>query len=318
MAADFKYSNILEDCTLCPHKCRADRFKSRKGFCRASGIPEISAALPHFGEEPPISGEKGSGTIFFKHCNMSCVYCQNFQISQECDNLISKNNHTLKLEDCMLSLQDMGCHNINLVSPTIWVPHIIDSLNIVRTKKNGLTIPVIYNSGGYEDSGTIKLLEGLIEIYMPDIRYSDNESAYKYSGVKNYVENNRISLIEMYSQVGGLKTDENGIAVRGLMVRLLIIPGIAVEIKKSLDFIKNELSTDVYISIMSQYEPLYKAKGYPEINRKINRDEYNRIIDYAEKLGFYTGAFQEFEEHTEEKDLFKPDFDSEDVFKFKK
>ena len=318
MITDFKYSHLLESCTLCPHKCRVNRFESRKGFCRASSVLEISTMLPHYGEEPPVSGDKGSGTIFFKHCNMGCVYCQNFQISQECDNLTLKKEHTLKLEDCMLNLQDLGCHNINLVSPTIWVLHIIDALDTVKSKENGLIIPVIYNSGGYEDPRTIKLLEGFIEIYMPDIRYSGNESAYKYSGVKNYVENNRKSLIEMYRQVGGLKTDNNGIAVRGLIIRLLILPGNADEIKKSLDFIKSELSTDVYISIMSQYEPLYKAFCYPEINRLINRDEYNRIVDYADKLGFYSGAIQEFEEHIEEKDLFRPDFESDDVFKFKK
>ena len=315
---DYKYSNLLKNCTLCPHKCGANRFRNRKGFCRASDILEISSILPHYGEEPPISGSKGSGTIFFNHCNMDCVYCQNYQISQDCDNLHIKVEHTLKLEDCILNLQDLGCHNINLVSPTIWVPHIIDALSTLRSKENGLSIPVIYNSGGYEDSGTIKILEGFIEIYMPDIRYSKNESAYKYSGVKNYVENNRKSLIEMYSQVGGLKTDENGIALRGLMIRLLIIPGIADEVKKSLDFIKSELSTDVYISIMSQYKPLYKALHDPEINRRINRDEYNRIIDYADKLGFYSGAIQELEEHPEEEDLFKPDFERDEVFKYKK
>jgi putative pyruvate formate lyase activating enzyme len=318
MVTDFKYSHLLESCTLCPHKCRVNRFKSRKGFCSASSIMEISTRLPHYGEEPPISGNKGSGTIFFKHCNMKCVYCQNFQISQEYDSLSLKNGGTAKLEDYMLKLQNLGCHNINLVSPTIWIPHIIDALSSVRTKENGLTIPAVYNSGGYEDPETVKLLEGFIEIYMPDMRYSRNESAYKYSGVKNYVENNRKSLIEMYRQVGGLKTDDNGIALRGLMVRLLILPDNVNEIKGSLDFIKYELSTDVYISIMAQYKPLYKALNHPEINRLINYDEYTKIVHYAEKLGFYSGAIQEFEEHAQEKDLFMPDFENKDVFKFKK
>jgi putative pyruvate formate lyase activating enzyme len=318
MAADFKYSYLLENCTLCPHKCGVNRFKNRKGFCNASADLEISTMLPHFGEEPPISGNKGSGTIFFKHCNMKCVYCQNFQISQECDNLSSNKEDTLKIEDCMLKLQDLGCHNINLVSPTIWIPHIIDALSSLGTKVNGLKIPVVYNSGGYEDPETVKLLEGFIEIYMPDMRYSRNESAYKYSGVKNYVENNRRSLIEMYRQVGGLKTDNNGIALSGLMVRLLILPDNVREIKESLDFIKYELSTDVYISIMSQYKPLYKALLHPEINRLIDQDEYTKIVNYVEKLGFYSGAIQELEELEHEKDLFIPDFANKDVFKFKK
>lgn len=318
MVADFKYSYLLESCTLCPHKCRVNRLKSRKGFCGASSIMEISAMLPHHGEEPPVSGNKGSGTIFFKHCNMKCVYCQNFQISQECDGLFLKKEDNIALEDCMLKLQDLGCHNINLVSPTIWTAHIIDALSSLRTKENGLRIPVVYNSGGYEDPGTVKLLEGFIEIYMPDIRYSRNESAYKYSGIKNYVENNRKSLIEMYRQVGGLKTDNNGIALRGLIVRLLILPDKVSEIKESLDFIKYELSTDVYISIMAQYKPFYKALHYPEINRLISHDEYTKLAAYAEKLGFYSGAIQKFEGRSQENDLFTPDFKNKDVFKYKK
>ena len=318
MSVDFKYSYLLENCTLCPHRCRINRFKSTKGFCRASSKMEISTILPHFGEEPPISGNKGSGTIFFKHCNMRCVYCQNFQISQEYNDLFSKKKNTFKLEDCMLELQEMGCHNINLVSPAIWTVHIIDALSSLRTREKGLSVPVIYNSGGYEDHETIKLLEGFINIYMPDIRYSRNESAYKYSGVKDYVENNRQSLIEMYSQVGGLKTDKKGIAVSGLMVRLLILPENTDEIIETLDFIKHELSTDVYISIMSQYKPLYKAFRYPEINRPINHDEYSKIVSYAEKLGFFNGAIQGYEEPEKDKDLFTPDFNKKDVFKFKK
>jgi len=318
MRADFKYSYLLESCALCPHKCRINRFESTKGFCGASNVMEISSILPHFGEEPPISGNKGSGTIFFQHCNMRCVYCQNFQISQEYHDLIPKNNNKLKLEDCMLELQEMGCHNINLVSPTIWIVHIIDALNTLRLRKKGLGIPVIYNSGGYEDPEMIKRLDGFINIYMPDVRYSRNESAYKYSGVKNYVDNNHKSLIEMYRQVGGLKTDKKGIALSGLMIRLLILPGNSDEIIETLDFLKYELSTDVYISIMAQYKPLYKAFSYPEINRPINHDEYSKIVSYAEKLGFFNGAIQEYEEPGEEKNLFLPDFKKKDVFEFKK
>jgi putative pyruvate formate lyase activating enzyme len=318
MSAYFKYSHLLKSCTLCPHKCRVNRLENSKGFCHASDIMEISSVLAHYGEEPPISGDKGSGTVFFKYCNMRCVYCQNFQISQESSHISLKNEDNNSLEESMLKLQSMGCHNINLVSPTIWIFHIIDALRSVRTMENGLSIPVVFNSGGYEDPETVKLLDGMIEIYMPDMRYGRDESAFKYSGVKNYVENNRKSLIEMYRQVGGLKTDNKGIAVRGLMVRLLIFPENVNEIKESLDFIKNELSTDVYISIMAQYQPMYKAFNYPEINRQIIRDEYERVVDYVEKLGFYNGAIQEFEEHVKGKDFFIPDFDNKEVFKFKK
>ncbi|MCL4378191.1 MAG: radical SAM protein [Actinobacteria bacterium] len=311
------YLNLLKKCILCPHKCRVNRLERQKGFCRASHIIKISSAMPHYGEEPPISGIRGSGTIFFGHCNMKCVYCQNYQISQEYKENDFMTPDIEELAGIMINLQKTGCHNINFVSPTIWTAQIIEALKIARNKK-GLTIPAVFNCGGYENPKIIKILKGFIEIYMPDIRYSNNDIAYKYSGIKNYVENNRKSLIEMYSQVGALETDKKGIAVKGLMIRLLILPENTGEVKKSLDFIKNELSTDVYISIMAQYHPLYKAKGFPEINRRINYTEYNEIVKYAQKLGFRNGFIQDFENLNMKEDLFIPDFDKKEVFKYKK
>ena len=311
------YLNLLKSCVLCPHKCKVNRLADEIGFCGALSDIEISSALPHYGEEPPISGSRGSGTIFFGHCNMKCVYCQNFQISQE----FKENTFMVltipELADIMVKLQKLGCHNVNYVSPTIWIPQIIEALKIARSEKN-LTIPAGFNSGGYENPEIIKMLKGFIEIYMPDMRYNNDSNAYKYSGVKNYTENNKKSLIEMYSQVGGLKTGKSGVAQRGLMVRLLIMPNNIGEVKKSLDFIKNELSTDVYISIMAQYHPLYKAHSFPELNRRINHNEYIEIINYAEKLGFSNGAFQDYENTEAGEDLFIPDFNSEDVFRYKK
>jgi len=311
------YLNLLKTCVLCPNKCKINRFTGRTGSCGASADIEISTALPHYGEEPPISGSRGSGTIFFGHCNMKCVYCQNFQISQEFKKKTFRILTIPELADTMVKFQKLGCHNVNYVSPTIWIPHIIEALKIARNEKS-LTIPAVFNSGGYENPGIIKMLKGLIEIYMPDMRYNNDSSAYRYSGVKNYTKNNKKSLIEMYSQVGGLKTDKNGIAQRGLIIRLLIMPNDIGEVRKSLDFIKNELSTDVYISIMAQYHPLYKAHSFSGLNRRINYNEYIEIINYAEKLGFSEGAFQDYEDAETVEDLFIPDFNKEDVFGYKK
>lgn len=311
------FLNLLKRCVLCPHKCKVNRLNGEAGFCKALGHAVISSALPHYGEEPPISGNKGSGTVFFGYCNMKCLYCQNYQISQEFADSDFKEADIKDLSEIMILLQEQGCHNINFVSPTIWIPQIIESIKLTKETKN-FNIPIVFNSGGYDNPKIIKLLKGFIEIFMPDIRYSDNDNAFKYSGVKNYVENNRKSLIEMYDQVGALKINKNGIATQGLMIRLLILPDNISGVKKSLDFIKYELSTDVYISIMAQYHPLYKANSFPELNRKINYREYIEVINYAEKLGFSNGVIQEFENPDTAEDLFIPDFKNKNIFKYKK
>jgi len=304
---------ILSKCTICPHKCSVNRKKGEKGFCKAGYQPVVSSAMPHHGEEPPISGTRGSGTIFFTYCNMKCVYCQNYQISQEHE---GRENSISALTDTMLKLQTKRCHNINFVSPTIWIPQIVKALTIAR--KMGLTIPTVFNTGGYDSPQIIKMLNGAVDIYMPDARYSSNTLAEKYSQVKNYVRYNRQSLKEMYSQVGGLKLDSNGIAKKGLLIRLLVMPDDIGGIRETLDFIKNELSTDVYLSIMAQYHPAYKARNYPELSRRITAREYIEIVKYAKELGFNFGWTQDYISLNSKDDLFIPDFKDKKVFKYHK
>ena len=305
---------LLENCILCPHQCKVDRKNKReKGFCTAGYLPCVSSALAHHGEEPPISGSKGSGTIFFSHCNMRCVYCQNYQISQEFE---GRTTSIKGLSRMMLQLQHQSCHNINLVSPTIWIPQIIESVYLAI--KNGLELPLLYNTGGYDNPEIIKKLSGIIDIYLPDMRYSKNTFSRKYSSVKDYRSQNRKCLLEMYSQVGDLKVDKNGIAKSGLIVRLLVLPGDIAGLKDTLDFIKNELSDTVYLSIMAQYHPEYIAGNYPELSRRIIQDEYFSIVNYAEKLGFTNGWVQDYKSIPGEEDLFIPDFKSKEVFKYKK
>lgn len=306
-----RLKGIMQDCTLCPHKCRVDRTIAKKGFCGAGDIPIISSAMVHHGEEPPISGTKGSGTIFFSGCNMRCVYCQNYQISQE---FSGKSYDKYALSSIMLSLQERGCHNINFVSPTIWIKDIVEALQIARTK--GLVIPTVYNTGGYDDPETIKALKGYIDIYMPDMRYSDDRMAKKYSSVKDYVNHNRLSVKEMYRQVGPLEIDSQGIAKKGLMVRLLVLPEDISGIKATLDFLKSETSDDIYLSIMAQYHPTYLAHMYPEIDRRITKGEYRQVTEYAEKIGFSNGWTQD--DILLEEDEFIPDFSDKDVFKYYK
>jgi len=300
---------ILECCVLCPHKCRVNRKKGQQGFCKAGHVPVISSVMAHHGEEPPISGINGSGTIFFSHCNMACVYCQNYQISQE----HSGSPATIEqLSRAMLQLQGAGCHNINFVSPTIWVPQIVSAF--FNAKKEGLGIPLVYNTGGYERKSIIEMLDGIIDIYMPDIRYSDDEMAERYSGVKQYVKNNRRCIKEMFKQVGCLVAGKNGIAKKGLLVRILVLPGNIGGVKETLDFIKDELSTDVYLSIMAQYHPEYNAWQSPELARSISSREYSEVVDYAERLGLVNGWTQEH--ITAGEDLFRPDFNKKKIFKY--
>jgi putative pyruvate formate lyase activating enzyme len=296
---------------LCPHKCRVSRTQGEKGFCEAGYMPFISSAMPHHGEEPPISGYNGSGTIFFSYCNMKCAYCQNYQISQECQGQIIS---VERLADTMLELQQMRCHNINFVSPTIWIPQILNALAVARSR--GLKVPLVYNTGGYDNPKIIKTLDRIIEIYMPDARYSSDEMAEKYSNVKNYVKNNQESLKEMYRQVGDLKLNSKGVAEKGLLIRLLVLPNNIGGIKKTLDFIKKELSTNIYLSIMAQYHPEYKANNFPELARRITSREYYEIVKYAEKLGFTSGWTQDYISLSEEKDLFRPDFKRKKVFRY--
>lgn len=275
-----KAVQLLEHCTICPRKCGVNRLKGELGYCQTGKEAIVSSYGPHFGEEPELVGTNGSGTIFFSFCNLNCIFCQNYDISQlGC----GRNVTTNELAEIMLKLQKMGCHNINLVSPTHIVPQFLQALSIGRDK--GLHLPIVYNSGGYDDVETLMLLEGVIDIYMPDAKYGSNEMGEKYSNVISYWEINKLALKEMHRQVGDLIVDKNGIAQRGLLVRHLVLPNRIANSFEVLKFIAEEISINTYVNIMEQYRPCYKANRYPELARRINEKEYFEVVDYAKKLG---------------------------------
>lgn len=275
---------LLESCKLCPNECGVDRRVSDKGNCRSGYLPIVSSYCPHFGEEPPLVGRFGSGTIFFTNCNLDCKFCQNYDISHLG---IGREVTIEELASMMIYLQNRGCHNINFVTPTHFTPQIVDALIIARER--GLEIPLVYNCGGYESVSTLKLLDKIIDIYMPDIKYSLNDSALKYSGISNYWDIVRLAIKEMHRQVGDLYISANGIAKRGLLIRHLVLPNDVVGSKNVLDFIAQEISLDSYVNIMDQYRPVYLAKNFPEINRFISNKEYQEVIDYARKIGLHRG-----------------------------
>lgn len=258
----------------------------------------------HFGEEPPLVGNGGSGTIFFTGCNLRCVYCQNYQISQQ--NL--GENYSLKdLTEIMLELQKDGVLNINLVSPTIWAEQIKPVIK--EAKNEGLRIPIVWNSNAYESEGLIKSLKGLVDIYLPDFKYGDDDLAFKYSGAKNYVEKAKESIKAMFEQVGNLKLSEEGIAQKGIIVRHLILPNNVENSKKSLKYI-SEIDKNIFISLMTQYEPLNEAKKFPEIARRITEEEFEKVYNYQLELGLKNGWVQEMESQK----IFLPDFKKENPF----
>ena len=249
----------------------------------------------YYNEEPCISGEEGSGNIFFSCCNMNCVYCQNYKISQ----LRNGNEITIEeLAELFLNLQNKGANNINLVTATMYVPQIIESIKIA--KKLGLKIPIVYNCGGYESVETIKMLNGYVDIYLPDFKYYNNDTAFKYSKIKNYFENASESIKEMYKQVGEPIIDENGIMKKGVIIRNLILPGKTEESKLILKWIKDNFENNVYVSLMAQYFPCYEAKKYDEINRKITQKELNEVENYLFELDITNGYIQDLEEQEEQ------------------
>ncbi len=268
----------LKKCDLCPRRCGVNRLKGELGVCGVGSRPFISSAHLHFGEERVISGRRGSGTIFFSGCNLKCVFCQNFEISQM---MFGREVEYDELAEAMLYLQIKLAHNINLVSPTHQLPQIWKALDIARD--NGLRIPVVYNSGGYDSVEVLKLLDGTVEIYMPDFKYGSNESGLKYSKVPDYTTQAVKSLKEMYRQVGGLKI-VNGIAVKGLLIRHLVLPDNSARTDLVLRYIADEMP-DAGVNIMAQYYPTYKAYNYPELSRKLSPTEYLKWIEEADKLG---------------------------------
>lgn len=290
----------LKKCELCPHNCKVNRLNGEIGRCKCKDKVKIALASVHYYEEPCISGKNGSGTIFFSGCNLNCKFCQNYEISQ-----LGKGIEITieELSDIFIKQQNKGVNNINLVTPTMYVYQIIEAIKIAR--KKGLDIPIIYNSNGYENIETIKKLNGYIDVYLPDLKYYDDEIAYKYSGINNYFENAKSAILEMQKQVGVPKLNENGIIQKGLIIRHLVLPNNIENSEKILRWIKSNINEEVYISIMAQYFPSYKAKQMNDINRKLSEEEYAKIEDLVYELDIKNGYMQELGEHEEE---YVPDF----------
>ncbi len=278
---------LFSPCYLCPLNCGVSRLKGERGICNAGVKMKISSATLYFGEEPPLVGSYGSGAIFFSYCNLKCVYCQNYNFSQ---NGVGKYVSITKLAKIMLELQERGAANINLITATHFLPQAVSTIKIAR--KNGLNLPIVYNTSGYESVAVLKLLKGFIDIYLTDFRYGTNEWAVKYSSAPFYTEVVSAALKEMYSQVGNLKVNRSGIAKRGLIIRHLLFPNGLNELTNSLKLIKKAIGTDVYISLMSQYVPVFKAMNYKEIDRRISKNELLRASFILRKFGFKNGWIQ--------------------------
>jgi putative pyruvate formate lyase activating enzyme len=270
---------ILKECTLCPRECKVDRTSGQKGVCKTGDKPFVSSWGPHFGEERPLVGRLGSGTIFFGNCNLGCLFCQNYSISHLGEGVEISFE---KLADIMLALQHGGCHNINFVTPTHQMPMILRSIQIASEK--GLNIPIVYNCGGYESLYSIKLLEGVVDIYMPDFKYIDPEMALRYSYARDYPEAAKAAIKEMHRQVGDLIIDK-GIALRGLLVRHLVLPEGIAGTEGVVKFIAEEISKNTYINIMDQYHPCFKAFDHPPLNRRITSKEYEQVLRMAQEAG---------------------------------
>ena len=293
--------DMLDNCNLCIRNCNINRNKNIIGVCKTDNIIKIARADLHFWEEPCISGAKGSGTVFFSNCNLNCIYCQNYEISQ----LGKGKEITIEhLAQIFIKQQEKNVNNINLVTPTMYVPQIIEAIKIAR--KKGLNIPIIYNSNGYENVETIKKLNGYIDIYLPDLKYYSNEIAKKYSKIDNYFETAISAIKEMQKQVGNPILNEEGIIQKGVIIRHLILPHHLLNTKNILKYVKENFDENTYISIMAQYFPTYKAKEDKLINRKLTKKEYKEIENYLYLLNLKNGYIQELGEHEEE---YVPNFD---------
>lgn len=280
----------LTSCNLCPRKCGVDRTSGKTGFCGAKDTIRVARIALHHWEEPCISGTKGSGTVFFSHCTMQCVFCQNYDIST-CHK--GREISVDELAEGFISLQNQGAHNINLVTPTHYVPQIINALDIAR--KNGLTIPIVYNTSGYEAVETLRSLEGYIDIYMPDMKYFDDKYARKYSKAPDYFKIASAAIEEMYRQTGEVRLDGEGIMQKGLLVRHLMLPGLMLDSKRIMDYLNTTYGDKIYISLMCQYTPLPHVKKYPELDRKIDMKKYNVLVDYCSSQGMENVFIQDEE-----------------------
>lgn len=291
----------LEACKLCPRECQVNRLKGQKGFCQITDKVEIALASLHYFEEPCISGKEGSGTIFFSHCNMKCMFCQNHEISQEGK---GKAITVEKLAEIMVNQQKRGAQNINLVTPTMYSTQIKEAIRIAKEK--GLRIPIIYNSNGYESITALKNLEGYIDIYLPDLKYYSNTLAEKYSKAPNYFEIATKAIREMIRQVGKPILDENGIMKKGVMIRHLVLPNHLLNTKGILKWIQENIKEDVWVSIMAQYFPTYQVREDKLLGRKLTKEEYDRVKEWIDEFGLVNGYMQELGEHEEE---YVPNFD---------
>jgi putative pyruvate formate lyase activating enzyme len=308
-----KFEARLAECDICPRECGAERLKGKVGSCNSGYLPIVSAICAHHGEEPVLSGSRGSGTIFFGNCNMRCVYCQNHQISQDPENQRCYEVSTHVLAERMLYLQDeLKCHNINLVTPSHFVPQIVNA--VLEAVPMGLRLPLVYNTSSYDSLKTLQELDGIISIYLADLRYASNKMGRKYSRVRHYADISRAAIKEMYRQVGNLEVDENGIAQKGLVIRHLILPSGIAGSEDSLGWLVREVSPKVAVSIMSQYYPAHRAYKYRELNRKILPEEYDEVIKLVERLGIVNGWLQGMASPR----IYLPDFSDQNPFGVKR
>ncbi len=303
--AERLYSRMAS-CDICPRNCGINRLCGGTGYCNSGELPIVSSYCDHHGEEPAISGERGSGTIFFANCNLRCLYCQNYQISQNWQKQSINEISCHQLAENMLYLQDeLKCHNINLVSPSHFVPQIIEAL--LEAVPMGLRIPLVYNTNGYDSLQTLKELDGIIDVYLPDFKYFDNKTAMGLSNATDYVSCAQSAIKEMYRQVGNLIIDEEEIAERGLIVRHLILPERLSGSREVLKWLAIELSPDVTVSLMSQYQPMHRAFELPSLSRSITQSEYDEVFDMLEELGMKNGWVQKMGAQ----ELYLPDFERE-------
>ena len=274
----------LESCQICPRHCHVNRLKNESGFCRGERHARIYSYAPHFGEEQPLVGLHGSGTIFFSGCNLACVFCQNYEISQlDQGTEVSAEG----LATMMKRLQGLGCHNINFVTPSHYVPQILEAL--VTAREMGLSVPLVYNSGGYDSVDTLRLLDGIFDIYMPDMKYGSDEMALKYSNAPDYTRYAKAAILEMHRQVGDLEIDDDGVATKGLLVRHLVLPAGAAGTAEVVRFLSREVSGNTYLNVMAQYRPEYKACGYSELDRSLTAQEYREAVRMAADAGLTRG-----------------------------
>ena len=285
----------LDKCEICPRKCEVNRNNNQIGWCKSTDRVKIGLYSTHNFEEPCISGDKGSGTVFFSNCTMNCIFCQNYEISQ-----LGKGKEISieELSNIFIMQQEKGVHNINLVTPTSYVYQIIEAIKIAKAK--GLNIPIVYNTNGYENIETIKALNGYVDVYLPDLKYAEEKLAIEYSGAKNYFEVATNAIKEMIKQVGNIKLNEDGIIQKGVIIRHLVLPNHIENSKKVLLWIKQNLPNDIYVSIMAQYFPTYKAKENQKLNRKLTKKEWEQIEKYVEEIDIENGFIQELGDHEEE------------------